>query len=331
MTDFNKSDLTSDGADDMGRRPAVSIIMPSYNSERFIGAAIESVLAQDFGNFEILVIDDASMDASPKIAEEYARNDRRVRCLTNQRTKGVSGARNTGLDEARGEWISFLDSDDLLTENCLSARMEFVSRNSDCQILTTDYSYIDEAGNIAIERRLDHIGLLDQALKSAVPFDGGFRLERPIQFFFDHNVLIWTGAGMFHSSVIEQAGRFDEIMTHSEDTKYWYQMALHNKVCFLEFASAHYRQHATSTTRDTEKRLKGAEMLYRALSADPEFYAYRMQASKRLAMALNDSSWHFREYRNFRLAARSAVQAILTMPGYRKAWRNLIASILRVG
>ena len=96
MTDFDQSRPGDDGTDGTDPRPEISVVMPSYNSERFIRAAIDSVLAQDFENFEILVIDDNSTDATRVIAEEYAAKDRRVRCLANQRIKGASGARNTG-------------------------------------------------------------------------------------------------------------------------------------------------------------------------------------------------------------------------------------------
>ena len=330
MTNLTESRPSDNGTDGTDRRPEISIVMPSYNSERFIGAAINSVLAQDFENFEILVIDDNSTDASRGIVEEYASKDRRVRCLTNQRTKGAAGARNTGLDEARGEWITFLDSDDLLIENCLSARLEFLVRRSDCRILTTDHSSIDETGKIMIDRRFSSNGLLDLARERAVLVDGGFYLERPVEFFLDHFSLMWTGSIMLHSSVIEQTGRFDETLTYGEDLKYWYQAALRNKVFFLDISSVCYRQHGASLTANIEALLKGTEGVYREILKDSEFSAYRTKVNRRLALAFIASSYYYRKKKLFLPATRFAAKSILAGPGNSKAWRNLSAIVFGV-
>lgn len=91
----------------------VSIIVPVFNQEKLIGECIESVLAQTYPEFELILVDDGSVDNSLKICQEYADKNRKIRVI-HQRNGGLSDARNTGLQYATGEYITFLDSDDLL-------------------------------------------------------------------------------------------------------------------------------------------------------------------------------------------------------------------------
>ena len=108
----------------MGKiQPLVSVIMPAYNSEKYIGKSIESVLAQDYENFELIIIDDGSQDGTKSIAEQYAKSDVRIKLLE-QANQGVSVARNKGLDTATGEYVAFLDSDDLWDADNLSVMVQ---------------------------------------------------------------------------------------------------------------------------------------------------------------------------------------------------------------
>ena len=96
--------------------PKISVIVPVYNTEKYLARCIESILAQTFTDFELLLIDDGSKDNSGTICDEYAAKDSRVRVF-HKENGGVSSARNMGLDNASGEWITFVDSDDIVY-NC---------------------------------------------------------------------------------------------------------------------------------------------------------------------------------------------------------------------
>ena len=91
--------------------PAISVIVPVYNTEKYLRRCIDSILSQTFTDFELLLINDGSTDSSGEICDQYAAKDERVRVF-HKENGGVSSARNVGLDEARGEWIAFVDSDD---------------------------------------------------------------------------------------------------------------------------------------------------------------------------------------------------------------------------
>lgn len=101
----------------------VSVIIPVYNREAYIRESVDSVLAQTFTEFEVIVVDDGSTDAAAEIIQSYT--DPRIR-LIRQSHQGVSAARNTGLDAARGEYITFLDSDDLYYPDFLQSMLQII-------------------------------------------------------------------------------------------------------------------------------------------------------------------------------------------------------------
>ncbi len=98
----------------------ISIIVPVYNTEKYLHRCIDSVLAQTYQDFELLLIDDGSKDSSGAICDEYAAQDTRVRVF-HKENGGVSSARNVGLDNVQGEWVTFVDSDDYIEENFLKS------------------------------------------------------------------------------------------------------------------------------------------------------------------------------------------------------------------
>ena len=98
--------------------PKVSVIIPVYNAEKTLHRCVDSVLAQTFTNFELILINDGSIDESKKICDDYAKKDSRV-VVIHKANGGVSSARNKGLDIAQGEWITFVDSDDYILNDFL--------------------------------------------------------------------------------------------------------------------------------------------------------------------------------------------------------------------
>lgn len=95
--------------------PKISCIVPVYNVEKYLRRCVDSILAQTFTDFELILVDDGSPDGCPAICDEYAEKDSRVRVI-HQENKGVSAARNAGLDMARGEYVCFVDGDDEVSE-----------------------------------------------------------------------------------------------------------------------------------------------------------------------------------------------------------------------
>lgn len=112
----------------------ISIIVPVYNVEKYLPRCIDSILAQTFTDFELLLIDDGSPDNSGKICDEYAKSDKRIRVF-HKENGGVSSARNLGLDNVKGEWIAFVDSDDTVSRLYLQ-NMANVIMDEDMMVLS---------------------------------------------------------------------------------------------------------------------------------------------------------------------------------------------------
>ncbi|MDD6355607.1 MAG: glycosyltransferase family 2 protein [Oscillospiraceae bacterium] len=110
--------------------PLVSFVIPIYNTEKYIKATVNSILDQDYKDIEIVAVNDGSTDKSLEILNAIKSNDNRLKII-NTKNHGVSSARNTGIDNANGEWIYFIDSDDLLLPNSLSILINHLKDNSD--------------------------------------------------------------------------------------------------------------------------------------------------------------------------------------------------------
>lgn len=124
----------------------ITIIVPVYNVEKYLEEAIESAINQTYQNLEILLIDDGSTDSSGQICDAYAKKDSRIKVF-HQENKGLSGARNTGLKNATGKYIMFLDSDDRFTLNACQIMYDFIEKN-EADYAIGDYINMDEDGTL---------------------------------------------------------------------------------------------------------------------------------------------------------------------------------------
>jgi len=126
-------------------QPLVSVVVPVYNVERYVAAAIQSVLDQTYDTFELLLIDDGSPDRSVAICQQFT--DPRIRLLR-QENRGLSGARNTGIREAKGEYVAFLDSDDQWQPQKLRSHVEHLARSPKVGVSFSRSQFMDEQGQL---------------------------------------------------------------------------------------------------------------------------------------------------------------------------------------
>lgn len=124
----------------------ISVIMPAYNAEKTIRQAIDSVLSQTYGDFELIVINDCSKDSTQSIVEEYKEKDPRVILVNNKKNSGVSVSRNEGVDLAKGEFIAFLDSDDMWRQDKFEKQLSVMKENK-AVLSYTASAFIDQDGN----------------------------------------------------------------------------------------------------------------------------------------------------------------------------------------
>lgn len=213
--------------------PIISVIMPTYNAESTLAEAIESILAQEFRDFELIVVDDGSSDSTATILELYARSDARIVILTNVPNQGISHSRNRALTVARGDYVACLDSDDVAEPTRLEQQLAFMSKNPDCVLLGSDLTIIDEASAIVGRRVYPHT---DQELRSALPRYNPF--AQP--------------ASMFRTELARKIGGFRDDLPLCEDYDFFFRLAEHGKVSNLAQPLTRYR---VSTTQSKTKRL----------------------------------------------------------------------------
>ena len=134
------------------KQPEISIIVPVYNVEKYLNECIDSILAQTFPDFELILVDDGSPDNCPALCDAAAAKDKRIRVI-HKKNGGQSTARNAGLDAARGEWIAFVDSDDTITPD-YCAKLYAAVRQTGAQIAACNYRQVDENGQPLKEQYL---------------------------------------------------------------------------------------------------------------------------------------------------------------------------------
>ena len=147
--------------------PLVSVIMPAYNAEKYIGEAIVSVLSQTYANWELIILDDCSTDHTAEIAERFVGFDSRIRLLRNLRNMGVARTRNRGLELAEGQWIALLDSDDVWHSDKLEKQL-MRAEESGADIVYCSYSLVGENGENLSDYMVPKTTTYDDMLKENV-------------------------------------------------------------------------------------------------------------------------------------------------------------------
>lgn len=252
----------------------VSVIIPTYNCARYLDESIASVLAQSHTNFEIIVVDDGSTDNTGEVLGKYKSN---VRIKTvYQQNMGVGEARNTGMRLSEGEYICFLDSDDVLEPESLSTRVGVLAAEGSVAMVFTDYSLRhDERESISQylsqNRFLEFFNnALAPSPQSCTFFNDSF--TELFYSFSPHP--IWTGTVMLRKSVIDSVGFFRGDIPIGEDTDYWLRIAERSQIAYLDKQTAVYNHYRSSITKDTKKycierirRLKSIPSASQAISA----------------------------------------------------------------
>ena len=185
----------------------VSIIVPVYNTEPFLSRCLDSILCQSFTDFELLLIDDGSTDGSGAICDDYAERDSRIRVF-HKENGGVSSARNLGIDNSKGEWLYFADSDDELLPNGLQTLVNCI--DEDVDVVMGGYEKFNENGDI-LESIQDRAIVTLNRKQSLLSLYQGHSLY--------YSALSYTWMRLFRKTIINHHGiRFDESLMNKEDT-----------------------------------------------------------------------------------------------------------------
>lgn len=214
--------------------PKVSVIIPVYNSERFIAQAIESALTQTYKNLEVIVVNDGSTDNSYEKIKPYLSSIKYI----SQENKGVSAARNTGIKNSEGELIAFLDSDDIWLSEKLDLQRDYLRSNPDVGLVHSNILYINKNGNL-------------------IPSNTDFATDASGMCFkelFKHGNKILTSSVVLRKNCFKKAGYFAENIHYAEDYELWLKVAKHFAIGHINQPLVLYRIHTTNTTQNHQGR-----------------------------------------------------------------------------
>ena len=189
--------------------PRVSVLMPAYNVEKYIGDAIDSILTQTFTDFELIIINDGSTDGTAKIIGQYAKQDNRIKFINHMKNRGIAAVRNELLDSAAGEYAAFCDSDDISLPDRLQIQVGFLDTNPDVSVVSAALRTVP---NNQVWRVVENPGVLDFYVANPVP----------------------NAVAMFRMADINKYNlRFNSKFQTAEDYDFWARAARYLKIRVL--------------------------------------------------------------------------------------------------
>lgn len=252
-----------------------SIVIPLYNKEKFVAATLDSILAQTFTDYEVIVVDDVSTDDSLLVAERFSGKFKQpFRIVSHQKNSGLSSARNTGIRNANSNLIAFIDADDLWKPDFLAKMHELVRKFPHAGIYASGY-----------EEKYPH-GVAADVHKNLDFAPGEMNLVRD---FFNanlHQPIFWYGSAVVRREVFEAIGYFDENITYGEDTDF-------NIRAGQRFKLAYYNAACSTYTMDSENQITRSSLRNKVIT---DFAKYETDAAK------NQSLKKFLDFNRYILA-----------------------------
>ena len=291
-----------------------SLIIPTFNHARFVGAAIDSALAQTVSAFEVIVVDDGSTDETPAVLARYAG---RVRVLR-QENRGLSAARNAGLAAAHGTFVSFLDADDVMAPTKLTAQLEVLERShaigwTYCDVL------METVATGATARASERFGYASRTL------DGWLFPE------LIHGNFIPAIAPLVRRTALEVAGGFDERLTALEDWDMWLRLSLIAEARYTPAVLVTYRIRPGGMSEDRARMDRNRFLVLDKINRTRPVALESLGNVGRRIIA-DTHNWLGKEAyasRDWREARRRFAASVVTVPWQREAPWLLGKSLLR--
>ena len=236
--------------------PLVSIIMPSFNSSQTIVETITSIKCQTYDNWELLITDDCSTDLTISLINEIRLGDERIKLFINEKNSGAAVSRNNSINAAQGEFIAFLDSDDLWEENKLESQLNWMLQNDNISFSFTAYQLINENGHL---------------LNKVVDLQGNGKS-------FSYRDMLFKKATLGCSTVMLRRSAFREIqmplIRTGQDYALWLNLLKNSAEAYLHNeVLTKYRIMPDSISRNKLKKSKRQWQIYREIEKLPVWYA----------------------------------------------------------
>ena len=267
---MSDSDILTRHPQSTNDAPAVSIIIPAFNAASYIGAALDSVFAQTFSDYETIIVNDGSPDTDDleRMLEPY--RERIV--YLKQENSGPGGARNTAILKARGEYVALLDSDDVWLPNYLAQQMQALRGNPALDLIYCDALLVGESP------------LAGRTFMEVEPSRGEVTFESLLRW----DCVIITSCTVARRQSLIDAGLFDANLYYSEDFDLWLRLLQRGgRLAYQTQVLAHHRLHATSLCADGVRQLEGEISVYEKWLREPSL-------SPAMKELLRTQMWHRR-------------------------------------
>ena len=254
----------------------VSICVPTYNGTRYLKRCLDSALAQTFEDFELVIVDDGSTDATPEIVRHYSSRDPRIRVWRNARNLGLVRNWNRCVELASGEWVKFLFQDDLLEPSCLERMLQASRRGVDLVVARRGLLFEEGTPAVVEQRYRSYLARHDmarhwpgQAYVSPEEFSE-ILLRNPAA-----NCIGEPTATLIKRSAFERYGRFNRDLIILGDWEYSARVAANTGLCYVDVTSAHFRVHASAASSKAHSQHE-----YRSAFIDPLIIAHEIAYSR---------------------------------------------------
>jgi glycosyltransferase involved in cell wall biosynthesis len=275
--------------------PAVSIVMPTFNRLRFIRLTVESVFAQTFADWELIIADDGSDEHTREYLRTLA-SEPRVKLIWLPHTGIPAVVRNAALREARGEYVAFLDSDDLWAPRKLERQFEVLRTRVGCRWIYTAFSQVDASGQL----------LPEELHRRWIPYEGSV-FERLVT----GQVSVRTPSVLATRELIMRAGGFDEKISSGEDYDLWMRMALDSDLAVIDEPLVQVRRHDENHSRVWHIAYHGRDRVLEKLQTRVDASRRSLLRSERVKNGLKLAS----EYASLRESA-NMLRALRLAFGY---------------
>lgn len=299
--------------------PSVSVVIPTYNRARFIGAAVASIRAQTYACQEIVIVDDGSADDTAAVVAALGDGIRYIR----QDNAGPSAARNRGIQEARGDLVAFLDTDDRWLPDKLMLQVQAMQRDPAIALVCADMAIEDGNGRRMVDSNFAKRGMLpmfERLAGAAIP--DAPRLLLQINF-------VNTSTVLARRELLQSLGGFDRRLRYGEDLELWLRIAARHAIACVPSVQEIRVEHDTNVTRSVEPMLKGYVDMARVIRewAGDSMRGWGVDPDAYVAATLADLGyWYFSQQRPVE-ARRAMWQSWRTQPNRRAALYGVAASL----
>lgn len=219
----------------------ISVVIPLFNKEKYIGRSISSVLEQSYINFELIIVDDGSTDNSLKIVEEF--KDKRIRIIKKQNS-GVSATRNIGIEQSKGEYIALLDADDYWQNDFLLEMSNLTNDYPQAALYCSNYFVVSES-KVRIKNTKIKTGVIKNYFQIA-----------------HYNTLVTSSSVLIPKSTLFSTGLFDEKIANGEDLHLWFRIVDFGNIIYLHKPLMYYYLNCSTNESKNFKRNIKKDILY---------------------------------------------------------------------